>query len=708
MSFQKTTAMTSDDYAEMQGEFRRVSISDEFDEDAMAALVGIDGGGGGAQPSKTPASSFSSSSLASSFSSSSFSTPVSWTTSSSSSSSSSPSSPPPPPQNATRDRRGKEEAGDDDVEDGVEGGDKSDEGDESDESDIELYASDSEGEDLDVESGDFKQMQVSSSSSSSASGGGGGASASSVSRQERLEDEAVNACQDGKNVLIQHSGPDWRGTSVIQRLMAQRKSNHEPYRVVSNECLLHLQHMSTVGMFACDLYDIRHHHRIGSGGIKKFAKSLSSQSIVWMTTYLQKVRLLIFPSLLSITAKDFEFMSNLLARIRNKPKEAFGGVQVVACLDVMRPDGATADQKRTTCIHTSIFKTVFPAASRIKFQNCLQLGRWQHKCVTSMNRCSNPVEPNRLDANLQQFVTLFSKTHPLVCHRINQKPKHNPGSNSVPRQSSSIPGPSPLIMASKKAVKKFNQMMLFRQIAVAKTGRTFDLKLSESKEIDRKLARFASQELLSLVPIRKELVLCVGAPVMLTCDLDEHSDLVAGSLGYVVRFEKHSDSGSGPAAEVAANGGVDEKKAGAEGAEIDNSCPVVYFPHTNQERIIQVESWYLSDPSRNTCGSNITFMALPLVLAWALSIYDIQKLKLSAITVNIDDQALERSSAFLHTISHVASPQNLSLYSSTMFGQRTYAIGNREKQHVEARLTKLLTIQPELFRNMKPLRKAIA
>ncbi|KAB0795079.1 hypothetical protein PPYR_11918 [Photinus pyralis] len=312
---------------------------------------------------------------------------------------------------------------------------------------------------------------------------------------------------------------------------------------------------ASTGVAACHIGGTTLHQFAGIGrGEATLERSfvMASKSVVaqgW-----RKTKHLIIDEISMIDADYFEKVEEVARYVRRNDKP-FGGIQLILCGDFLQLPPVTKRNETT--------------------RFCFQSPMWE-RCVQRSFELS---EVHRQHDS--EFINILNKL------RLGEVPKEV----------------ADKLMATSKQIIELNGILATR--LCSHTNEAIMINESKLKSLEGESVAFnavdsdgtATKQLDEQTPVASQIILKIGAQVMLLKNLNISSGLVNGARGVVVGFE--------------------------------DNLPVVTF--RNQKCAIKQERWLCKTPS----GMVITRMQVPLKLAWAFSIHKSQGLTLDCVEMSL-------------------------------------------------------------------------
>ncbi|GAB5356326.1 hypothetical protein AAMO2058_000281100 [Amorphochlora amoebiformis] len=284
---------------------------------------------------------------------------------------------------------------------------------------------------------------------------------------------------------------------------------------------------------------------------------------------LRETRVLIIDEISMIDAEVFDKIEGV-ARYYNKNDRPFGGIQLVVCGDFLQLPPVGNGGGRNFAFFSSAWK-------KCKFKIIELKKIFRQKNIEFQNML-NKIRLGRMTPEVIKMLNSRVKA-PIRCE------------NGI------------------KATKLYPTK---RQVIHENTGKLKELKSQTHcyQSADGGNPKYLA-ELMKSCPAPAQLFLKVGAQVMLVKNLDFGSDLVNGSRGVIVRFEK-----------------LETKFLGLSAPK--NMWPLVRFQN-GEERLMEPQEWGVEIRDKKMAFRQ----QVPLILAWALTIHKCQGMTLDSAKISL-------------------------------------------------------------------------
>lgn len=396
----------------------------------------------------------------------------------------------------------------------------------------------------------------------------------SLSEKQRT---AYDLIVKGQNIFV--TGPGGTGKTAIIKLFWKNYSNIKKIGITS-----------TTGISAILINGVTIHSYLGIGLGNQSVENLYLK--ILNTSYILKrwieLNTLIIDEISMLDPILFDKIELLARKIRNIERP-FGGIQLILTgdflqLPVVNSKNFCFEAKSwSKCIDNVIYLTDIFRQSDLVFKNCL---------------------------NELRIGTISESTKKILKSRVDIKLINNYG--IIPTKLYSL----------NRDVDYENQKELDKLLLKNENLDFYQYELEY--EILKKGLKFVEEKIKKLSMVKQTLELCVGAQVMLLCNLELENGLANGSRGVIIGFD------------------------------IETNLPIVKFL-SGIERIINVHTWTIEENNEKI----LNIMQIPLKVSFSISIHKAQGLTIDFVEIDLGG-VFEYGQAYV-ALSRVKNLQGLSI-----------------------------------------------
>lgn len=396
----------------------------------------------------------------------------------------------------------------------------------------------------------------------------------SLSENQKI---AYDLMVKGHNIFL--TGPGGTGKTAVIKLFCKNYSNIKKIAITS-----------TTGISAILINGVTLHSYLGIGLGNQSVENLYLK--ILNTSYILKkwieINTLIIDEISMLDPILFDKLEILARKIR-KIEKPFGGIQLILTgdflqLPVINSKNFCFEAKSwSNCIQNIIYLKDIFRQSDLVFQNCLNELR-----VGIISESTKKILKSRLNITLKNEYGII----PTKLHSLN------------------------------KDVDYENQKELDKLLLKNENLDFYQYELQY--EILKKGLKFVEEKIKKLCMVKQTLELCIGAQVMLLCNLDLDNGLANGSRGVIIGFD------------------------------IETNLPIVKFL-SGIERIINLHTWTIEENNEKI----LNVMQIPLKVSFAISIHKCQGLTIDFAEIDLSG-VFEYGQAYV-ALSRVKNLQGLSI-----------------------------------------------